>query len=116
MSIYIAHVAVIVIPMRIAGHVLASSEDAFIAPPGTIWRYADWIADLFLIPAGVVLFVLFYGLFYAWDRWGGSGVGTCEWLMSQAANRSWQLVENLPWLTENVDQTRSRLPSFFVRL
>lgn len=115
MSIYIAHVAIIMIPLRIAGDVLSSDADAYVTPPGTAWRHSDWIADLFLAPAGVLLFVLHYLWFYAWDRWGKAGVGTLEWMMSWTANHVWNLVEKLPWISENADKLNSRLPSFFIR-
>ncbi|KAH3714214.1 hypothetical protein Pelo_19278 [Pelomyxa schiedti] len=87
MSLYVYHVALIVIPIRIAGCVIAGNQDEYMVGVGKpIWSGNQYFGALFLVPAGVVYFVLLYALCILWEEKGKSGLLSTEWISAKATN------------------------------
>ncbi|KAH3758413.1 hypothetical protein Pelo_9789 [Pelomyxa schiedti] len=87
MSLYIYHVALIVIPIRIAGCIIAGNQDEYMVGVGKpIWSGNQYFGALFLVPAGVVYFVLLYAFCILWEEKGKSGLLSTEWISAKATN------------------------------
>lgn len=77
------------VPLRIIGAAKYDNDAYYIDQPELSWKVGEEVADVVFVVGGIVYFILFYVVFWIWEKYGHDGRFTIEYTLTKASDFGW---------------------------